>query len=56
MATAKKKDGTKAVYKVLSNLEHDQVLYAPGDEVELTEAEAAPLLNHTVEAPAKAAG
>jgi hypothetical protein len=51
MATAKKTaaaSGAKATYVVTSPLEHDQVLYEIGEEVDLTEAQAAPLLGHTV--------
>ena len=40
--------GTSKTYKVISPLNHDLEDYAPGDQVELTEAEAAPLLGHTV--------
>lgn len=36
-------------YRVLSNLEHDMVLYVPGDEITLDDVTAAPLLGHTVE-------
>lgn len=35
--------GPKALYEVLSNLSHDNEAYAPGDQVELTEAQAAQL-------------
>lgn len=38
-----------AVYSVLSPLDHDGVRYAIGETVELSEAQAAPLLDHTVE-------
>lgn len=51
MATAKKTaaaDAAKATYVVISPLEHDQVLYEIGEEVELTDAQAEPLLGHTV--------
>ncbi len=56
MATTKK-EAPKAVYIVLSPLQHDQEDYAEGSEVELTEAQAAPLMPHTVKpkaAPAAA--
>lgn len=53
MATAAKKAGaaapTTSTYTVISPLEHDLELYAVGKEVELTEAQAAPLLGHTVQ-------
>lgn len=39
-------------YEVISPLEHDQVLYAVGESVELTDAEAAQLKPHTVREPA----
>jgi hypothetical protein len=51
MATARKtaaEKAEKATYVVVSPLDHDQVRYALGEEVELTEAEAEPLLGHTV--------
>lgn len=48
MATAKPPKAEKASYIVTSPLEHDQVFYKPGEEVELTEAQAEPLLGHTV--------
>lgn len=41
-------DQPTAVYEVISPLKHDLHVYAIGDQVELTEAEAAPLLGHTV--------
>lgn len=41
-------DAPKATYLVTSPLEHDLELYEIGSEIELTEAEAAPLLEHTV--------
>jgi hypothetical protein len=51
-------DEAKATYLVISPLEHGEAvagvntatLYAEGDEVELTAAQAAPLLGHTVKA------
>lgn len=55
MATAVKKAGAAApatsttVYEVTSPLNHDGDVYAIGDQVELTEAQAAPLLGHTVQ-------
>ncbi|MCW5666483.1 MAG: hypothetical protein KIT35_21845 [Piscinibacter sp.] len=58
MATAAKKTapkaevGPKALYDVLSNLDHDGDRYEAGDQVELTEAQAA-LLPGVVK-PAKA--
>ena len=36
------------LYRVLSNLEHDLVLYAPGSVLQLSDDQAAPLLGHTV--------
>lgn len=52
MATAKPKaaaaDTTVQVYTVTSPLEHDHVRYEIDDEVELTAAQAEPLLGHTV--------
>lgn len=47
MATAKKETAKKA-FKVISPLQHDLVDYEVGSTVELTGAEAAPLLGHTV--------
>lgn len=35
-------------YRVLSPLEHDQVRYAVGAEIDLTSAQANPLIGHTV--------
>lgn len=63
MATASKSEGAapkKAAYKVIGPLRHGELVdgkvvqddYVPGDTVQLTEAQAAPLLGHTVE-PAK---
>lgn len=49
MATAKK-DATKKTFEVISPLQHDLVDYEVGSTVELTAAEAAPLLGHTVKA------
>lgn len=40
----------KAAYIVVSPLQHDKKDYLVGDEVKLTEAQAAPLLGHTVKA------
>lgn len=52
MATASKKAGAAAqatsTYTVTSPLEHDGELYAVGDPVELTDAQAAPLLGLVV--------
>ena len=63
MATAAaKKVGAAApatrTYKVTSRREHDGELYAVGDEVELTEGQAAPLLGLAIadENAAKMAG
>lgn len=44
----------KATYTVLSPLSHvsSKELYQPGDEIELTAAEAEQLLGHTVQAKA----
>jgi len=56
MATAKKTPGAdapKAPYVVTSPLEHDQERYEIGAEIELTDAQAEPLLGHTVK-PKKA--
>ena len=47
-AAAKAAASEKVSYLVRSPLLHDGVAYAEDDEVELTEAEAAPLLGHTV--------
>lgn len=44
----------KTAYIVIGPLSHDLVEYAVGDKVDLTEAEAAPLLSHTVKLPAAA--
>lgn len=53
MATAKPKaahaDNTVQTYTVVSPLEHDLVRYEIDEEVELTAAQAAPLLGHTIE-------
>lgn len=46
----KPKDQTKRTYTVVSNLQHDGFDYDPGEDVELTKAEAEPLLGHTVKA------
>lgn len=35
-------------YTVISPLSHDQVWYAVGEEIELTDSQAAPLLGHTI--------
>lgn len=56
MATDKKPTAGKAdaaepkktAYIVISPLSHDLVEYAVGDDVDLTEVEAKPLLGHTV--------
>lgn len=39
---------TTARYEVVSPLRHDGEPYAVGDEIDLSEAQAAPLLGHTV--------
>jgi hypothetical protein len=49
MATAASKKADKATYTVVSPLNHDNEPYAVGEEVELTEAQAAPLVPHTVQ-------
>lgn len=62
MATDKKPTAGKAdaaepkktAYIVISPLSHDLVEYAVGDEVDLTEAEAAPLLGLAVKPPPSA--
>lgn len=62
MATDKKSTAGKAdaaepkktAYIVISPLSHDLVEYAVGDEVDLTEAEAAPLLSLAVKPPPSA--
>lgn len=38
-------------YKALTNVHHDNDKYAPGDEIELADAEAAPLLEVKAIAP-----
>ena len=43
------------VYIVISPLEHDGDQFAPGATIELTDAQAAPLLGHTVTPAPKAA-
>ena len=58
MATARSRkaaetDEPKKTFEVISPLHHDQEAYAIGDQVELTEAEAAPLLGHTVKPAAE---
>ena len=50
MATTKPKGGIQA-YLVISRLDHDGESFAPGDTVELTQAQAAPLLGQAVAAP-----
>lgn len=46
MATSRpKKDAPLGTYRVLSPLDHDQVQYAPGESVELTDEAAKPLLD-----------
>lgn len=42
-------DAPKVLYEVVSPLSHDGVAFAVGEGVELTEAQAAPLLGHTVQ-------
>ena len=62
MATDKKPTAGKAdaaepkktAYIVISPLSHDLVEYAVGDKVDLTEAEAAPLLGLAVKQPPSA--
>lgn len=39
-------------YTVTSPLDHDQVLYQPGEPVDLTDAQAAPLLGLAIKANA----
>jgi len=46
----KKEPAAEAGYKVLSNLDHDGQLFAPGDTVYLTEAQAKPLLGGAIAA------
>jgi hypothetical protein len=41
----------KFSYTVRSRLEHDGVTYEPGSEVELTEAQATPMLGGALEIP-----
>lgn len=58
MATASKAaqaaaKGTLKTYEVISPLQHDLESYAPGDPIELTDAQAAPLLGHTVKPAAE---
>ncbi len=48
MATAKKATAAATTYEVISPLNHNLVDFEVGSVVELTEAEAAPLLGHTV--------
>ena len=62
MATNPKSPGratpaSTTAYVVISPLNHDGDVYAIGDEAELTDAQAAPLLGHTVakDGPAKPA-
>lgn len=56
MATAAKKAGaapaSTSTYRVISPLDHDGELYAVGDDVALTDAQAASLIGHTVAAVA----
>ena len=53
MATAAKTAGAQPpatrTYKVTGPLEHDGKLYAAGDEVELADAQATPLLGLAIE-------
>lgn len=49
---AKAKGPDALAHEVLSPLEHDGVRYAIGDVLALTEAQARPLLGHTVRAVA----
>ena len=59
MATANKSEpkapttakAEKFSYTVRSRIEHDGVAYEPGSEVEMTEAQAAPLLGGALEIP-----
>lgn len=46
-------DAPKASYTVTAPLSHDQIDYAPGETVELTEAEATPLLGLAVQRSAE---
>jgi hypothetical protein len=41
-------EGPKQLYEVTSPLNHDGEDYAIGDQVELTDAQAEPMLAHTV--------
>lgn len=52
--TPKKDESPKALYVVISALEHDGERYEEGAEIELTETQAKPLLGHTVTAKASA--
>lgn len=49
-AVAGEADGMR-LYRVVSYLQHDQVTYAPGADVHLTDKQAQPLLGHTVQLP-----
>lgn len=58
MATSRKQAAaaaTTAAYEVVSPLDHDGDHYAVGDTVDLTEAQAAPLLGNTVKLAPNAA-
>ena len=51
MATKKQAAATSTevkVYRVISPLDHDGERFASGDEVELTDAQAAPLLGQVI--------
>lgn len=52
MAKAKAGAAPTKTYKVISALEHDNVAYAVGEPVDMTEEQAKPLLGNTLEAPA----
>lgn len=54
--TTAKKEAAKKAYTVISPLQRDLVDYEVGSTVELTGAEAAPLLGHTVSAEVAAKG
>ena len=52
-STQAPKPTPRATYKVIANLRHSNKNYRPGGEIELTKAEAAPLLRHKTVEPAK---
>lgn len=49
-SASKAEDAPKAEYEVLSRLDHDGETYLPGSTVQLTDAQAAPLIGGAIKA------